>query len=323
MKPGFEVHSLLAWYLVNARDLPWRRTRDPYAIWVSEAMLQQTQVATVLPYYDRWMQRFPTLEALAEAELDDVLAKWQGLGYYRRCRNLWQGAKWVLENGVPQTRDAWRAAPGVGAYTAAAIASICFGEPVAVVDGNVERVFARQTRCEATGSRLRNEAEEWAQNNLDPSCPSDYNQAMMELGARVCKPRNPLCGACPIRISCLAKQSGSQSDYPHRQPTKEVQSSRKHFVVHTNADKVAMVRIPKGQWSEGMWAFPEVEPNPAEEPLTEFHYQITHHRITATAAVREEPYLGEAREMTAEEVEAAALPAPQRKIWEAYKRRTM
>src|SRR5437868_1086101 len=134
---------LSAWYRRNARDLPWRSTSDPYAIWVSEVMLQQTQVATVLPYYERWMSRFPTVETLAAASEQDVLSLWQGLGYYRRCRMLLAGARWVAEHGIPQTAKDWMQAPGVGRYTASAIASIALGESVPVVDGNIERVFAR------------------------------------------------------------------------------------------------------------------------------------------------------------------------------------
>ncbi|MBV6458958.1 MAG: Endonuclease III [Fimbriimonadaceae bacterium] len=282
-------------------------------------MLQQTQVATVLPYYERWMRRFPTVEDLARAEIDDVLALWQGLGYYRRCRNLLAGAKWIGEHGMPQSREAWRNVPGVGDYTSAAIASICFGEPVAVVDGNVERVHARHCASELVGSRLRRQAQAWAQDLLVCDHPCDFNQAMMELGARVCRPRNPQCQDCPLNISCLANRSGTQSEFPRRTAPIQVREIDKHFVIHTNEDRVVMVRIPDGQWAEGMWSFPEVVPEPCDRPLVQFSYQVTHHRISATASVRETRYQGDGTEMTPEEVEAAALPAPQRKIWEAYK----
>lgn len=311
---------LLEWYWANARDLPWRRTKDPYAVWVSEAMLQQTQVVTVSPYYARWMERFPTVEDLAASHLDEALAIWQGLGYYRRCRHLHSGARWVVEHGMPQTRDDWKKVPGVGDYTSAAIASICFGEPVAVVDGNVERVCARQTATQATGSALRREAARWAQGILCPQHPGDLNQALMELGATVCKPSNPQCDYCAIQASCLAKQSGSQQKFPKKEAARSVQRIQKHFVIYREHDRIAMIRLSKDQWAEGLWAFPEGPAAAGDRPLGSFRYQVTHHRIHATASVREGPYEGVATMMLEVDIDQAPLPAPQRRIWEAYKR---
>src|SRR5437762_543875 len=203
-----DVRRLLAWYRKEARDLPWRRTKDPYAIWVSEVMLQQTQIATVIPYYERWMKRFPTMRALGKAKLDDVLKVWEGLGYYARARNLHRAAKSMKT--LPRTSEDWRAVPGVGAYTAAAIASIVHGERVAVLDGNVRRVLSRL------------EARDVSEAPAPRGNPGDYNQALMELGQRVCTPRAPKCGECPLAVECRALASAEQEQWPTRKPKKEV-----------------------------------------------------------------------------------------------------
>ena len=195
---------LLQWFDQHARDLPWRRSRDPYAIWVSEIMLQQTRVAAVLEHYARFMQRFPDLTTLAAATEDEVLAHWSGLGYYRRARMLHRAAQFVaeqLQGHLPSTAADLRKLPGIGEYTCAAIASIGFGEPVACVDGNVERVVRRiQGWGELHGSSAKVRIE--AARFLAPQRPGDFNQAMMELGATVCLPRGPLCLQCPVREMC-------------------------------------------------------------------------------------------------------------------------
>ncbi len=194
--------ALLTWYDCNRRELPWRHTRDPYAIWVSEIMLQQTQVATVIGYYQRWMITFPTITTLAEANLDQVLALWQGLGYYSRARSLHHAAgiiKDELGNVIPHTAAALRKLPGIGAYTSAAIASIAFGEPIAVVDGNVIRVLSRlyDLSDDVTRAATKNKIARLAQELLNNERPGDFNQAMMELGATICTPHSPLCDVCP------------------------------------------------------------------------------------------------------------------------------
>jgi A/G-specific adenine glycosylase len=202
--------QLLEWYSLNRRDLPWRRTPDPYAIWVSEIMLQQTRVAVVVERYEVFLERFPTLLALALAPEQEVLALWSGLGYYRRARMLHKAAQFVADHfqgNLPATSDALLLLPGIGAYTAAAIASIAHGEPVAVVDGNVERVLCRLCGWEAGsrsggGAAVRRKVEILATQLLDPDFPGDFNQAMMELGATVCVPRGPLCQQCPISAEC-------------------------------------------------------------------------------------------------------------------------
>ena len=223
-KAMFAHETLLAWFRVHRREMPWRGHPSPYAVWVSEIMLQQTQVETVKPFFDRFMAKYPTVRHLAEAELEAVLALWQGLGYYTRARNLHRAAKDVAarpEAALPRTAAALAALPGVGDYTAAAIASICFGERVPVVDGNVARVFARHDRL---GDDFRAQPPRRAlAKRLQPAfdateSPGDLNQAMMELGALVCRPRNPDCAACPLAADCEARKRGEQAAYPRRTP---------------------------------------------------------------------------------------------------------
>jgi A/G-specific adenine glycosylase len=203
--------ALLDWYMRNRRDLPWRRSADPYAIWVSEIMLQQTRVAVVVERYQAFLKRFPTLLSLALATEEEVLALWSGLGYYRRARMLHKASQFVvgqLHGNLPRTAAALRTLPGIGAYTAAAIASIAYGESVAVVDGNVERVLCRLEGWEAgeaSQAALRQRIEASAAELVDPSHPGDFNQAMMELGATVCLPRNPQCLVCPWAAACKTK----------------------------------------------------------------------------------------------------------------------
>jgi A/G-specific adenine glycosylase len=203
---------LLAWFDVHKRDLPWRRTDNPYKIWVSEIMLQQTRVAAVLEHYAEFLRRFPTIVDLANAPEPDVLAVWSGLGYYRRARMLHSGAKVVVSDhagSLPRTSAQLSTLPGIGEYTSAAIASIAFGEAVAAVDGNVERVLTRVAGLAADGpvakSSLRVGIQGIADHVLDRARPGDFNQAMMELGATVCLPRNPLCLQCPVAPQCFTR----------------------------------------------------------------------------------------------------------------------
>ncbi len=219
-KPSWEPEKvtamrsrLLSWYEFSRRDLPWRRSAAPYAIWVSEIMLQQTRVAVVVERYKSFLARFPTLVSLALAPEQEVLALWSGLGYYRRARMLHKAAQFVADHrqgNLPATAEELRTLPGVGAYTAAAIASIAHGERVAVVDGNVERVLCRLAGWEAAGrnggrAALRKKIDLLADQLVDPARPGDFNQALMELGATVCLPRNPQCLVCPLASDCATK----------------------------------------------------------------------------------------------------------------------
>ena len=237
-----DVRKLLAWYRKGARDLPWRRTRDPYAIWVSEIMLQQTQIATVIPYYERWMKRFPTVKALAKAPLDDVLKMWEGLGYYARARNLHKAAREL--KSLPKTSEAWREVPGVGPYTAAAIASIAHGERAAVFDGNVRRVLSRL------------EARDVAEAPPPRGKPGDYNQALMELGQRVCSFRAPRCEACPLAADCKGRASGEPERWPSKKPKKEVPHKEVAIGVIWDRDRFYVQRREEKGLLGGLWEFP-------------------------------------------------------------------
>jgi A/G-specific adenine glycosylase len=218
---------LLAWWDHNQADLPWRRSKDPYAIWVSEIMLQQTQIATVIPYFERWMTRFPTVQALAEASLDEVLKLWEGLGYYSRARNLHAAAQTVMMewNGrLPQTVTELMKMKGIGRYTAGAIASIAFDKAVPVLDGNVIRVLSRLTDLpdDVTQTATKNNLWQLAGELVPSHRSGDFNQAIMELGQQLCQPAKPHCVLCPLAVHCLARQRGTQLERPVRPPRKRI-----------------------------------------------------------------------------------------------------
>jgi A/G-specific adenine glycosylase len=300
--------ALLGWFDRHKRDLPWRRTRDAYAIWISEIMLQQTRVAAVLEHYARWMERWPTVAALAAAEEAEVLALWSGLGYYRRARFLHAGARAVVADyggELPGTAAALRGLAGIGEYTSAAIASIAFGEQVAVVDGNVERVAMRlaglaaahipaavrieaqraageaQTPALEPGSRvlgsaaLAREIRVLASALLDPERPGDWNQAMMELGATVCLPRAPLCLQCPVRPWCATRGEHAGA------PRKAMQSRRMAYALvqrdgRDGAEVLLAQRTAGGSLMPGMWELPELGALPdAGTVLVSLRHSIT------------------------------------------------
>lgn len=208
--------ALLSWYDAAHRELPWRASTSLYTVWLSEIMLQQTRVEAVIPYYQRFLTRFPTLEDLASASEDEVLAQWSGLGYYSRARNLHRAAKKLLADGLPRSYEEVLNLPGAGPYSAAAIASIALGLPHAAVDGNVIRVIARLTNdaSEITFPATRRRFTDIAGELLDPKRPGDFNQAMMELGATVCVPRTPGCGECPVGQFCAAQEAGTAAELP-------------------------------------------------------------------------------------------------------------
>jgi A/G-specific adenine glycosylase len=236
---------LLAWFERQARDLPWRRTRDPYRIWVSEIMLQQTRVAAVVPYYERFLERFPDVASLARAEESEVLALWSGLGYYSRARNLLRAARMIHESGrFPRSYEELRSLPGVGEYTAAAIASIAFDEPRAVVDGNVRRVLSRMSCGAEDPARL-------AQKLLDRQRPGDFNQALMELGAEVCRPRSPRCDVCPVARYCQGRRQGRQSEFPERRPRAPRQRLRLTLALVRRRGGILFVQ------ENGFWNLPQ------------------------------------------------------------------
>jgi len=250
--------ALLSWYSANARELPWRKSNhtDPYAVWMSEVMLQQTTVGAVIPYYLRWMQRFPTLESLAKASEEEVLVYWQGLGYYSRCRNLLKAVKIVEAKGWPHSVHEWRELPGVGDYTAGAVASIAQGTPAALVDGNVERVFSRLSCNPKINPSLKADAWQWANENLEESDPGTWNQALMELGATLCTPKNPRCGVCPVSGHCGAFQAGRVGEFPSPKPTKNWIELYHQAWVFEDTWKFGLVQAQPGEWWAGMWHSP-------------------------------------------------------------------
>ena len=252
--------SLLAWYDREQRDLPWRRTTEPYAVWLSEVMLQQTQVDTVAPRFDSFLERFPDPAALAAASEQQVVAAWSGLGYYRRARQLHAAAQRVVEAGrLPRTAQEWQRLPGIGEYTAAAIASISGGEVIAVLDGNVERVVSRllASACEPKKAAVRRRLRAAAEQLLDRDRPGDTNQALMELGALVCRPREPACERCPLRASCSAAASGDPGRFPpaRRRPA-TIRVVRQLFVVHRAGCTLLFRRSPTASTLPGFWELP-------------------------------------------------------------------
>ena len=253
--------ALLDWYRKNHRDLPWRRVSDPYPIWVSEVMLQQTQVATVLPYYQNFLKHFPNLRKLARADLQQVLKVWEGLGYYARARNLHKAAGAVIERHqgiIPYSRSDFQKLPGVGEYIAAAVLSIAFNQPYAVVDGNVKRVLSRLFVINApvNQSAVKKVFQQAAADLLDPREPGTFNQALMELGALICKPRNPLCSDCPVRPWCRANQNDRISEFPRKVKKQATPEYPIAVGVVFKKDRVLITRRKPEGLLGGLWEFP-------------------------------------------------------------------
>jgi A/G-specific adenine glycosylase len=254
---------LLAWYRQNARDLPWRRTHDPYAILVSELMLQQTRVETVLDRYGRFLERFSDFAALAAADVDEVLAEWSGLGYYRRARSLHALARAVIEQHdgrLPDDLDSLRALPGIGPYTAAAVASICFGLPELAIDGNIARALCRLAAIEEDPkkSSVQRRMRDLTAAEMAAHPAGDFNQALMELGARICLPRSPRCGDCPVPDMCAARWLGIESQIPlsRRQPVREV---REEALVAERDGLYFLVRGQRPGVLQDMWELPTLD----------------------------------------------------------------
>lgn len=267
-----DKNHLLNWYLKNKRDLPWRKTKNPYMVWLSEIMLQQTRVAQGLPYFMTFTSEFKTVFDLAKAEESKVLKLWQGLGYYSRARNLHFTAKYIANelNGVfPNNYKELLKLKGVGDYTASAIASICFNEPVAVVDGNVYRVLARYFGIKTPINSIKGikEFKELAQSLLDVSQPGTYNQAIMDFGAMQCKPQNPLCDTCPFSESCVALAKKLVKELPVKE--KKLKIKKRYFnflvIVTDNDETIIKERKGKGIW-QGLYQFPLIE---TEKPISE------------------------------------------------------
>ena len=282
--------ALLSWFAAEARSLPWREARTPYRVWVSEAMLQQTRVGTVIPYFGRWLERFPTVETLAAAPLGDVLKAWEGLGYYRRARLLHEGAKVVVtEHGgrLPETYSDLLKLPGFGPYTAAAVASIAFGESVLAVDGNVKRVASRLFRLSGEVRAL--EVEQHLNPHLPGQDAGTFNEALMDLGATVCTPRSPHCGACPISGFCEAFQTGEVGKFPQPKKRKAVPELCRYALVCQKGSALWVRKRPETEMLGGLWGFVLSETEPEGVRLEPVRHAYTHFKLTATPVLVEHP----------------------------------
>lgn len=349
---------LLSWWDANRADLPWRRTNDPYAIWIAEVMLQQTQIAAVIPYYERWLTRFPTVEALAAAPLGDVLKQWEGLGYYSRTRHLHAAAQRIVaDHGgrLPDTLEGLLRLPGVGRYTAGAVASIAFGVRAPVLDGNVVRVLSRLFDVAEDVTRPETRARLWAlaEGLVPAERPGDYNQALMELGQVICVPQRPRCLLCPLRDDCLARQRGTQLERPVRPPRRRTP----HYdvvaaIIWRDGRPAAgghflIAQRPHEGLLGGLWEFPggKVEPGEtrpealrreiAEELALEIapgdflvevahaytHFRITLHAFHAAHTGGEPQHIGVADHawVTLDDVERYAFAVTDRKIIQALR----
>ena len=274
MEPVSDI--LLSWFAREGRDLPWRRTRDPYRIWLSEVILQQTRVAQGLEYYLRFTERFPDIAALAAAPEDEVLKLWQGLGYYSRARNLQKAAQQLCrETGgeLPADYAALLKLPGIGEYTAGAIASIAFGQAVPAVDGNVLRVTMRYLNCDEDIMKMlvRTKMEKQLLAIMPNDCPGEFNQALMELGEVICIPNGkPLCEECPLSHLCLAHKEGREMELPKKAEKKKRRIEKKTVLVFRQGDRIGIVRRPNQGLLAGMWEFPSKEGHLTMQQVKEY-----------------------------------------------------
>jgi A/G-specific adenine glycosylase len=298
------LHRLDEWFDSQKRVLPWRNSPSFYRVWISEIMLQQTQVATVIPYFERFVAKFPTVESLAQASLEDVLLLWSGLGYYSRARNLHRGAQMIVGKrtgrvSFPATREEWLKIPGVGNYTAGAILSIAGNQPEAILDGNVERVLSRVKLVDrvegdaAYKAMLWKISREWVELAYAQGIqPSNLNQALMELGATVCSLRNPNCPACPLQETCQAKAEGLQDQFPPKKKPKEWIPVEEHFHCVVSPRGEVLLRLREGsEWRSGLWDLLEESPQKLLGGKilllgqVESKHVVTRHKIRRTTSV--------------------------------------
>ncbi|MFD1708286.1 A/G-specific adenine glycosylase [Siminovitchia sediminis] len=345
-------HDLVQWFQEEQRDLPWRKDNDPYKVWVSEVMLQQTRVDTVIPYYNRFLERFPSIEAFAEADEEAVLKMWEGLGYYSRVRNLHAAAKEVVNKyggKVPDTKEKILKLKGVGPYTAGAVLSIAFGKPIPAVDGNVMRVLSRILLIteDIAKTSARKVFEEAAQELMYVPSPSHFNQALMELGALICTPGKPACLLCPVREHCRAFAEGVQAELPVKTRKKSTRhEDRLAVVLRDEHGRILVRKRPEKGLLANLWEFPNLKVVPLLDPWeslqdflsTEFSLDATIDHVSFTRVHHVFTHLtwmidafegklqqgeitgcGGLRFVTGQELEELAFPVSHQKIWKAYK----
>ncbi|HET9439214.1 MAG TPA: A/G-specific adenine glycosylase [Longimicrobiales bacterium] len=311
---------LLAFYDAQHRKLPWRASNDPYRVLVSEFMLQQTRVETVIPYFQRWLARFPDVDALADAQPNEVLKHWEGLGYYSRARNLQRAAQMVREqhNGaVPSNYAELKALPGVGDYTAAAVASISYAAPHAAVDGNVKRVLSRLLDLELPSLP---QLQKHASTLLDRRRPGDFNQAMMELGATICTPRAPACTICPVKRLCRARRNNTVALRPAAKPKTALPHEQTNTLVAVHDGQTLVVQRPEIGLLAGLWEFPSVDNVAGCAHIGDVMHTFTHKRITYKVYVTggraraPAPALARARWIPFSQLNQLAMPTAQRRV---------
>jgi A/G-specific adenine glycosylase len=315
--------SLVRWYRSHGRDLPWRRTGDPYAILVSEFMLQQTQVATVIPYYHNWLRRFPDFASLARASENEVLREWQGLGYYARARNLHATAKTVMDRhggNFPRGIEQMRQLSGIGKYTAHAVASFAFNQSVPIVEANTGRVLARLFNLRESIDSGLGQRKLWqhAASLLPKSDAATFNSALLDLGAFICAPRKPRCAVCPVKTFCRAKNPAA---LPIRKSRPEMkQLIEKHALIVRRGQ--ILLEQSRHRW-RGMWILPPLEPDCLEQsrfqqgPVYESVFPFTHHRVTLSVYRRAAPKRIARRQQWFGSIEEVAMPSPHRRATDA------
>lgn len=316
-RPQFR-RALLGWFAKHGRDLPWRRTRDPYAILVSEFMLQQTQVATVIPYYIEWLRRFPTVSALADASESDVLHAWQGLGYYSRARNLHAAAKAIGSRSFPRDPKQIEKLPGVGRYTAHAVATFAFDQSVPIVEANTARVLARLFDMHLPIDTTAGKAALWqhADELLPKRRAGIYNSALMDIGAMICISRAPRCDICPVRSHCLAPDPGS---LPIKRPRTALQLITEDHAFTRQPGKILLEQSLR-RW-RGLWMLPRLTSHPATDtPIYSAQFPFTHHRVTLRVFRREIEPNSASSWFGVADVEKLAMPSPHRRALDALLR---